>query len=125
MAKGVPQTKYSGEFKQTVVETMHREYLGYRETAQRFGLKDHQRVMGWERIYLKEGPRGLYEERRGRAGAASGTVKGREPKPDGKTAGDLAAENQRLRAEVAYLKKLNALVQEEERQSKKRKWSGN
>jgi hypothetical protein len=34
---------------------------------------------------------------------------------------DLIAEVQRLRAENAYLKKLNALVLEEERQSKRRK----
>ena len=38
---------------------------------------------------------------------------------------DLIAEVQRLRAENAYLKKLNALVSERVRQEKKHKWSGN
>ena len=34
---------------------------------------------------------------------------------------DLIAENQRLRMEIDYLKKLNALVLEEERQNRKHK----
>lgn len=42
-------------------------------------------------------------------------------KLDKKIEEDLIAENQRLRAEVDYLKKLNALVLEEGRQSKRRK----
>ena len=50
-------------------------------------------------------------ERRGRAGAASGTKKGRPPKLDKKVEEDLIAENQRLRMEIEYLKKLDALVQ--------------
>ena len=48
-------------------------------------------LQDWERIYLEEG-----EE-------------------------DLIAENQRLRMEIDYLKKLNALVLEEERQNRKHK----
>jgi transposase len=47
--------------------------------------------------------------------------KGRPPKFDKKVEEDLIAENQRLRAEVDYLKKLNALVLEEERRDRRRK----
>ena len=78
-------------------------------------------IQRWERIYLEQGPEGLYIDRRGRASAASGVLKGRKPKLEPKVEEDLIAENQRLRAEVAYLKKLNALVLEEERQNKRRK----
>ena len=53
--------------------------------------------------------------------AASGTQKGRKPKLNKQVEEDLIAENQRLRMEIDYLKKLNALVLEEERQNRKHK----
>ena len=118
MPKEKPNQKYTGEFKRMVVETMQKEKLGYRETAQQFKVTNHSMVAKWERIYLEEGPEGLYIERRGKASSAK---KGRPPKLDKKVEEDLIAEVQRLRAEVDYLKKLNALVLEEERQSKRRK----
>ena len=121
MPKGKPNKRYTGEFKQEVVETMQRERLSYREAARQFDISDHKMVAKWERIFLEEGPEGLYVERRGRASAASGTKKGRPPKLDKKVEEDLIAEVQRLRAENAYLKKLNALVSERVRQEKKRK----
>jgi len=116
MPKGVP---YPGEFKQMVVETMRNEKLGCVETAKRFGIAK-QRVCDWERIYLTEGPEALHIERRGRG--SKGNPQGRPPKFDKKLEEDLLAENQRLRAEIAYLKKLQALVLEEEQhKSKKQK----
>ena len=75
----------------------------------------------WERIYWEEGEEALLLERRGRACAASGTQKDRKPKLDKQVEEDLIAENQRLRMEIDYLKKLNALVLEEERQNRKHK----
>ena len=122
MPKGKPNKRYTGEFKQKVVETMQQERLSYRETAREFEIPQGDKVVArWERIYLEEGPEGLYIERRGRALAASGTKKGRPPKLDKKVEEDLISEVQRLRAENAYLKKLNALVSERVRQEKKRK----
>lgn len=73
----------------------------------------------WERIYLEEGPQALYEERRGRGSAAGGIQKRRKAKLGRQAEEDLVAENQRLRAEVDYLKKLNALVQEREQRERK------
>ena len=67
MPKGVPNKRYTGEFKQMVVETMMREKLSYREAARQFEIRDHNRVASWERIYLMEGAEGLYIERRGRS----------------------------------------------------------
>jgi len=110
--------KYSGEFKQQVIETMHKENLSYREADRRFQLPD-KRAAKWERIYLEEGPQGLYIERRGRASAANGTRKGCPPKLDKAVEEDLIAEVQRLRAENDYLKKLNALVSERVQREKK------
>ena len=112
MPKGKPNKRYTPEFKIKVVETMHREKLSYRETARQFDISN-SRVTAWERIYLEEGAEGLYIERRGRKST-------RRP-PKIKKEEDLIAEVQRLRAENAYLKKLNALVAERVRQEKKHK----
>ena len=120
MPKGIPNKRYTGVFKQMVVETMHQEKLSYREAERQFNLPD-KRAASWERIYLEEGSAGLYVERRGRASASSGTRKGRPLKLNEKVEEDLTAEVQRLRAENAYLKKLNALVAERVRQEKNQK----
>ena len=66
MPKGIPNKKYTGEFKQRVIETMHKEKLSYKEAARLFEIKAHDAVAKWERIYLEEGAEGLYIERRGR-----------------------------------------------------------
>ena len=121
MPKGIPNKKYTGEFKQNVIETMRREGLSYRETALRFSVCNHHRIASWERIYLEEGAEGLYVDRRGRVSSASGARKSRPPKLAKQVEEDLIAEVQRLRAENDYLKKLNALVLEEEHQNKRRK----
>ena len=93
---------------------MQREKLSHKEVARLYGITAHDRVASWERIYLEEGPEGLYIERRGRGSKGHPPKK---PKPEE----DLLAEVQRLRAENAYLKKLNALVAERVRQERKRK----
>ncbi|MBR1383708.1 MAG: helix-turn-helix domain-containing protein [Ruminococcus sp.] len=69
MPEGKPNKRYTPEFKIMVVETMHREKLSYRETAQEFGINSHSRIMQCERIYLEEGADGLRIERRGRKSA--------------------------------------------------------
>ena len=65
MPTGVPNKRYTGEFKQMVVEAMRKNGLSYRETAREYGISDDKSVASWERIYLEEGPEGLYIERRG------------------------------------------------------------
>ena len=116
MPNGRRNKRYTAEFKQKVVETMLEKGLSYKETARQFEVCDDHRVKAWERIYLEEGAEGFRIERRGRKSTE------RAPKPLRlEIEEDLIAEVQRLRAEVAYLKKLNALVQEEERQSRRRK----
>jgi transposase-like protein len=114
MPKGIPNKRYSGEFKQMVVETMMREKLSYCEAARQFDISDHNRVSSWERIYLMEGPGGLYLERSGRSS------KDRPKQFPKEVEEDLLQEVQRLRAENAYLKKLQALVLERERHQKKK-----
>ena len=116
MPKGVPNKRYTPEFKKLVVETMMKEKLSYRETARQFEISDDKRIAAWERIYLEEGPEGLTVERRGRSST------GRSKKLPKEVEEDLLAEVQRLRAENDYLKNLQALVLEDERRQHKKRW---
>ena len=125
--KGTKQQKYSTEFKISVIMDMREHRMGYRETVRKYwdvskGQEANYKnaVQRWERIYLEEGAEGLMKERRGRVCSASGTRKGRPPKLDKKVEEDLIAENQRLRMEIEYLKKLSALVLAEERENGKK-----
>lgn len=115
MPRGVPNKRYTPEFKTMVVETMRKEKLSYRKTARQFEVGDGKRVAAWERIYLTEGPEGFHVERRGYGS------KGRPAKLPSNVEEDLIAENQRLRAENAYLKNLQALVLEDERKARKKR----
>ena len=122
------QKKYSSEFKLCVIMDMREHHLGYKETVRKYwdiskGQEDNYKniVKRWERIFLEEGAEGLMKERRGRACKASGSNKGRPPKLDRKVEEDLIAENQRLRMEIEYLKKLSALVLADEQKNGKRR----
>ena len=115
----------SAEYKLAVIMDMREHRLGYRETMRKYFPHLNERSIAflkqWERIFLEEGAEGLMKERRGKACAASGTKKGRPPKLDPKVEEDLIAENQRLRMEIEYLKKLDALVREREERENTRK----
>lgn len=113
---------YSAEFKIGVIIDMRDNYLSHRETVRKYWNTQNRTeenkylhtLRNWERIYLEEGAEGLMRERRGRGS------KGRPPKFDKKVEEDLIAENQRLRMEIEYLKKLSALVLAEERENGKK-----
>ncbi len=115
MPKGRSNKRYTLEFKRTVVEIMREEHLSIREVMRRFEINDHGIIERWERIYLEEGPEGLAVERRGRKSSS------RPAKLSKAVEEDLIAENQRLRAEIDYLKNLQALVLEEERRQRKKR----
>lgn len=125
--KGRTNKVYSAEFKIHVIMDMREHHLSYNETVRKYwditrGQEHNywKQVQRWERIYLEEGAEGLMKERRGRACSTGGTKKGRPSKLDKKVEEDLIAENQRLRMEIEYLKKLSALVLAEERENDKK-----
>ena len=97
MPKGIPNKRYTPEFKQLVVETMRKEHISVREAMRRFEINNHGIIERWERIYLEEGPEGLAIERRGRGST------GRPRKLPKEVEEDLLAEVQRLLAENEYL----------------------
>ena len=112
--------KYSPEFKLSVILDMRNNNLGYNETMRKYNINSHTVVPNWERKYLEEGIAGLEKENRGRS-TVNGKKRGRPPKLDKQVEEDLIAENQRLRMENEYLKKLNALVQERIERERKKK----
>ena len=125
MPKGKGHMKYDGEFKEQVLKDVRENRLSYAEAMSKYDIRSRSAIQRWERTYIEEGVEGLYVERRGRASTAGGANKGRPPKLAKKVENDLIAENQRLRMENDYLKKLNALVQERQHQQRKSKQSGN
>ena len=122
---GRKNKSYSSEFKICVIMDMREHKLGYSETMRKYfphlGERNFCFLKKWERIFLEEGTEGLMKERRGKACKASGSNKGRPPKLDRKVEEDLIAENQRLRMEIEYLKKLSALVLAEEQKNGKKR----
>ena len=128
-------TKYSPEFKLSVILDMRENGLGYGEVVRKYWGVDtykesdnhRSQVRLWERIYLEEGAAGLAVERRGRCTKMDNLNKGRPRKKplDKDIENDLIAENQRLQErleylemENEYLKKLDALIRAEEQKKK-------
>ena len=123
--KGQKFKSYSSEFKLCVIMDMREHNLSYSETVRKYwdiskGQEHNhlKKIQVWERIFLEEGAEGLMKERRGKS---YGSKKGRPPKLDKKVEEDLIAENQRLRMEIEYLKKLSALVLAEEQKNGKKR----
>ena len=134
--KGTKNKNYSPEYKISVILDMRTHHLGYRETARKYNLGNNESqgknlARNWERVYLEEGEAGFYIEKRGRTTKMDNPKKGRPRKKalDKQVENDLIAElqklkeeNEYLRAENAYIKKLSALIAaEEQKKSKKQK----
>ena len=124
---GRKNKKYSTEFKISVIMDKQEHQLGYKETVRKYweeskGYEDRYRgtVKRWERIFKEDGGEGLMEGKRKKAEKASPTEKVRLPRTD-KEIAEMAAENQRLRMEIEYIKKLSALVLADEQRNGKRR----
>ena len=123
---GRENRRYSTEFKMCVIMDMREHRLSYKETVRKYweGSKGKEanyvkQIQLWERIFLEEGAEGLMKERRGKNNISG--KRGRPPKLDRKVEEDLIGENQRLRMEIEYLKKLSALVLADEQKNGKRR----
>ncbi len=100
---------YSAEKKLEIIE-YYRAH-GASETEKKYNLSASS-FYKWERMYLEYGIEALSEDGRGRPKGLKKDVNKNE---------DLLAENQRLRLENMYLKKLKALVEKREEQENKKK----
>lgn len=119
--------RYSTEFKIGVIMDMREHRLNYSETVRKYWDitrgREHnyiKQLQRWERKYLEEGYEGLMKDNRGRP-STNGKKQGKPPKLNKKIEEDLIAENQRLRMEIEYIKKLSALVLADERENGKRR----
>jgi transposase len=111
---GKKSSKYSAEHKLSVLQHMWDNRLSISQTAAKFDIRSYAMVSMWERAYRDGGIEALAPRRRGKPKpmTASDTTKP-EPAPDDdkRSREELLAEVNQLRMELAYLKKLEALVQ--------------
>ena len=109
------RNRYTGEFRVQVAEEILKGELSLHEIGQKYDL-NRALLLHWKKLYLAQSPDYLAKDHRGRKSTA---IVHADTAPTNMN--DLKKEYERLRAEVAYLKKLNALVQERELREKKHK----
>jgi transposase len=115
--------QYSAEFKLSVLQHMWDNQLSITQTAARFDIRHHAMVGMWERAYQDGGVEALASRSRGRPKSMATSVpkSASPPDDDQRSREELLAEVNQLRMEVAYLKKLEALVQARPKQAPKKK----
>lgn len=111
-------TNYSVEFKMDVLKFMNDTGTSYRKTAAIFNIPAPSTILQWKKILEEQGVDALHSRKRGRPSMKKESKK-KQPVEGSQEA--LLAEIERLRMENAYLKKLNALVQEERKSQSARK----
>jgi transposase len=111
---------YSAEFKLSVLRRMWDDELSYTQVAVAFNIRNAGCISQWERCYHSGGLESLAPRKRGRPKnmpILSNTEPPESlPDPAGRTHDELVAEVNQLRMEVAFLKKLEALVQAQKQQ---------
>ena len=107
---------YTGDFKLHVVEYIEKTGASNRYAAAKFNIPSPTTVRNWVLLYRNCGKKVLYEERRGiKTGMYKKKVKNtKEHDKSSVNTQKLLEEIAKLRMENEYLKKLNALIQEQE-----------
>ena len=103
--------KYDRKFKEKVLKYMKDNQLSFLETAMIFNIPKDTTVGYWYKQYQN---RELFKPMKE-------VTMNKSENPEKKNLKELQKENEKLRAENAYLKKLQALVQERIDQEKKKK----
>jgi transposase len=119
------RSRYDAAFKLSVLQHMWENRLSITQTAAKFDIRRHSTVGDWERAYREGGVEALTPPPTRRVKKiVIPTTKPETPAgEDKRSREELLAENEQLRMEVAYLKKLEALVQARQKSAapKKRK----
>lgn len=111
-------SRYSAEFKLQVLQHMWREALTHTQASAHFDLRDSGAVGRWERRYHEAGFNALQPRPASRRPAMPHSKPTRPDMSlpaDRLTHEELLQENEYLRAEVAYLKKLDELLRNQSR----------
>ena len=98
---------YSVQFKVDVLHFMKQTGASYQETAIQFKLNNPSLIANWNSIFRKQGIEGLQEKTKGRPSMSKKT-KQTPAKKEMAREKQLERENELLRLEIAYLKKLKA-----------------
>lgn len=111
-------TKYSTKFKLDVIQYILETGASVEEATIQFNIPSFSTVWNWWNLFEAKGADALQVKKRERQ------VMKKEPKQTQHIKGsneDLLAQNELLRIEVAYLKKLQALILEKKKLQKKKK----
>lgn len=116
-------SKYTVEFKLSVLRHMWDNQLSMIQTAAKFDIRHHAMVGIWERAYRDGGVEALVPRPRGRTRAMPTPESAPDNPPDDHKLSreQLLAEVKQLRMELAYTKKLQALVQARQKQGPQKK----
>ncbi len=116
---------YSAEFKLSVLHRMQQEELSANQAIALFNIRGGTGIIAdWQCRYHERGVAGLQPKPRGRPKKMSAPESPKSADPlldDKRSRQDLMQEVQYLRAEVAYLKKLRALLQAKEQAAQKKR----
>jgi transposase len=108
---------YDAAFKLSVLQRMWEDGLSYRQTAALFNIRNRSCLPDWERRYKTGGIDALNSRRKGRPRSMPEPPVAKNPdasrSDDQKSREELLAELNYLRMENAFLKKLEALTQEQ------------
>lgn len=111
---GLRQTRrhYSAAFKREVLERMWRDGLSIRQTEALFDIRANGAIGRWQRQYHSGGLTALAPKRKGRRPMTKKPPSPPPPPDEERSHDELLEELAYLRAENAYLKKLDALIRE-------------
>ena len=125
LSKKLKNSKYTSEFKLSVIQYRQINQTSLRETAEYFDIANGSMICNWEKKYKESGISGL-EDNRGRP---KKYMTKSNKKPNNNTPINesereelirLREENRLLKMKIIYEKKLQALLLEEEAEARKR-----
>ena len=106
-------TSYSTSFKLEVVKYLETNIISLKDACVKFNISRESVIISWQRAYAQNGVEGLISQPKGRKVIMENSKKNRstkESKPLTREE-ELLQENEYLRTELAFLKKLRALAQ--------------
>ena len=116
------RSHYSAEFKLSVLQDMWDNALSQAQVAAKYNVRNPASIGIWERRYESGSFEALSKPSRKKSPEMPAPTSKPEPLPDGdKSREQLLAENEYLRMEIAYLKKLEALVQAKQLATRKQR----
>lgn len=115
-------SSYSASFKLQVLERMWQEQWSFSQTAVEFDIRSIGHISKWQKQYDEGGFQALERRRRTTTMMKNKLSKPPELSPqESRTLDEVLKENEYLRAENAYLKKLDALIQQKRAAARKKR----